>query len=77
MGEMLFGNPDPLAQSDGIDGHIHGMIEGVFIVILNIRQTQQSRLILHDGVDSILHETFGFSNIERFLLINALDDFLD
>ena len=77
MGEMLFGNPNPLTQCNGIDGDIHRMIKGVFIIIFDIRQTQQCGIILHDGVDRVLHETFGFSDIERFLLIDTLHDLLD
>ena len=77
MGQMLFWNADPLPQGNGIDGHIHGMIEGVFIIILNIRQPQQSGIILQDGVDGVLHEALGLSDIERFLLIDVLHHFLD
>ncbi len=72
MGQLLLGNADPLAQGNGIDGHIDAMVKRVIVVVLDIGQPQEGRLVLHDGVDRVLHEVLGLADVDEFLRPDAL-----
>ncbi len=53
------------------------MVVGVFIVVLDRRQPQQNRFILHNEVDRLLYQPFQFPHIGILLSLDLGDHLFD